>query len=201
MVKWMVDWGQARVGAGPLDQSAQGLLNLFAADRLAILLAGYWVHGALFNSAPEVLAHSAYAPAPLFGPKRSSESFFAQGAAIPTQAKNKDAAWRFMEFFIAGVPSQIRSKQGNGLPSVKEYLPLVPHSTTADRASYATVQGELPFIRSLQYTPYASMFDIGTAIQVPLTAMIQGQLSLNDGARQMNTRANALLRKGKALLG
>jgi len=201
VVTWMVDWGKARVGAGPLDQNALGPLDLFAANRLAILLAGYWVHGALFNSAPQVLAHSAYAPAPLFGSKRTDESFFAQGAVIPAQAKNKEAAWRFMEFFIAGTPSQIRSRQGNGLPSVKEYLPLVPHSTAADQASYATLRGELPHVTSLKYTPYADMFAMGTAVQAPLTAMIQGQMSLTDGTRRMTTLANGLLRKGKALIG
>ncbi len=201
VVKWIVDWGQARVGAGPLDQSALGPLDLFSANRLAMVLAGYWVHGALFNSAPAVLAHSAYAPAPLSGPTRTDESFFAQGAGISAQSKKKDAAWRFMEFFIAGVPSQIRSRQGNGLPSDKIYLPLVPHSTPADQQSYATVQRELPYIKSLKYTPYADLFGMATQLQVPVTAMIQGQMPLNDGVRRMTTIANGLLRKGKSLIG
>ena len=155
VVKWIIDWGQARVGPGPLDQSALGPLDLFSANRLAILLAGYWVHGAVFNIAPAVLAHSAYAPAPLSGPTRTDESYFAQGAAISAQSKKKDAAWRFMEYFIAGVPSQIRSRQGNGLPSDKIYLPLVPHSTPADQESYATVQHELPYVKSLKYGSWA----------------------------------------------
>jgi len=54
---------------------------------------------------------------------------------------------------------------------------------------------------NLKYTPYADLIGMEVQLQVPVTAMIQGQMSLNDGARRMTTIANGLLRKGKALIG
>ena len=198
---WFVRWAQAHVGPSPLDVG-DNAFGLFGADRLAIVTFGYWFGGAFVGTQKgDLPSHVGFAPAPQFGSKDVSACFYGTGAWIPAGSRNKDAAWRFMEYFLGSYGPRERVSAGSGLPPFRSLLSQLPHQTAFEQEALRVEQRELSHVSILRFTPYASGNAVQAAIGDALTSAIQGQTSLDAAARQLTTKVNTMLRRGKSLVG
>lgn len=107
-LQWHIDWANAKLGNGPLVPDASSIwYTAFPADRSAMVQFGFWFGGEVI-SWTKLQDHVGFAPAPVMGSTRVSSCTTATGAYIPTTSKHKDAAWKVMEYFMAGQLSIVR---------------------------------------------------------------------------------------------
>lgn len=201
VLKWFVDWAQAHVGSSPLDPGATWGGGLFEANRTALIMYGYWFEGEILLDTPPLLKRAAFLPSPQWGSKRSSANFLTTGAIIPQGSSNKEAAWRFFEYFFAGRPAYDRAVSGFGLPTLKSYLKDLPLATAHQRDIYHIFQDDLPHSTVLQSSPYITQVGMSTALTKYLTPMMKGQMTLDAGAQQLEAAVNKQLRLGKQQAG
>lgn len=195
---WYIDWAQARVGPSPLDPDPAGWAGpSFLANRVAMVIYGYWFQGEIATDTHGLLKHVGFAPAPQWGSSRISGCFTATGAWIPQNSKNHTAAWTFMEYFMTGKPALDRATSGWGVPSIKPYLKDIPQGTSYQKAFYRTLQNELRYFKVLRFSPYVTDDAMGTVIDKYMQPVMKGQAKLDDAAGQLEDAVNKLLQKGK----
>jgi multiple sugar transport system substrate-binding protein len=197
-IKWYVDWAQAHVGPSPLDPETNGADTLFAADREAMSLWGYWFGGALYakynNTLPDNVG---FAPAPQFGPTPVNACFAGTGVWIPARSQHKDEAWKLFEFFLGGPPAHDRVKSGFGLPALKSLLPELPQSTPAQKAAYDVEQAALPNQSVLHFSPYITDDAFEASFKQYIEPVFKGQSDLKSAAAQLQSAINQLAQQGK----
>ncbi len=201
ILKWYVDWAQAHVGPSPLDPEKDWTGPLFLANRVAIAMYGYWFQGMITSDTHGMLKHAGFAPSPQWGSKRISACMTGTGAWIPATTPNKQAAWKFFEYFMAQKPALDRAQSGWGNPAVKDLVKDMPQGTPQQKGFLSTQQNELKYLGILRYSPYVSHDAMETAIDKNLRPVFKGQIKLEDAAKQLQTDVNKLLRLGKQQVG
>jgi multiple sugar transport system substrate-binding protein len=200
-LQWYVDYGQAHVGPSPFDPDPNGWDGpTYVASRLAVTQSGYWFGGQIATGGNDVKSSARLVPAPQMGSKRISACFSGTGAWIPANAKNKDAAWKFMEYFMAGTPAHDRAKGGWGVPALKSLLPEMPQQLPYQKQAYQTLQKEFQYLQVLKGSPYAAFSGMNTIIDKYLQQAVKKQMSVSAAAQQITKDINALLAQGKQAL-
>jgi multiple sugar transport system substrate-binding protein len=186
-----------------LDPAPDGAdLSLFLAKRMAITQDGYWYGGNFVEQPDEIKDNVAMAPAPIMGDKRISPTYAGWGAFIPAKAKHKDEAWKLMEYFMAGPPSEERAKSGWGIPALKSQLSLMPQELPYQKQAYQTAQAELQYAGQLPDSPYiggASAWD--AVLSKHLQRAIKNQSTVEAAGKAITDEVNKLLKQGKDQIG
>jgi multiple sugar transport system substrate-binding protein len=198
--KWLVDWGQARVGLSPLDNEPTWAGDLGIAKREAMIQYGYWYHGYIVDYAKDknLINEVGFIPAPQWGSKRISGTFTATGAYIPAASKHKEAAWKFFEFFGGGVPAVDRAHQGWGIPARKSHFQYLPHTIPADQYVLQQVRNELKHFGVIHFSPYVTRDPVLLVTYKYLAPVMKGKAKLDDALKSMTNDVNKLLRLGKS---
>ena len=197
--QWYVDYAKAGVGPTSLNPLADGSdFSTFAAQRMAITQDGYWFGGNF--AADDALKTVAFAPAPTMGDTRVATTYSGQGWWIPQDAKHKDAAWKLMEYYMAGPPAEARAASGWGLPSLKSLADKLPQGQPFQKQAYQVAQNELKYAKPLPDSPYISTDALVTAIDKYLQAAIKGE-SVKDATAALTHDVNQTLAKGKEQIG
>jgi multiple sugar transport system substrate-binding protein len=197
-IQWYVDFGQAGVGPTTLDPAPDGAdLSLFLAKRMAITQDGYWYGGNFVKESEEIKNSVAMAPAPVMGDKRISPTYVGWGAMIPAKARHKDEAWKLMEYFMAGPPSEERAKSGWGLPSLKSQLSLLPQELPYQKQAYQTTQAELEYAGQLPDTPYITGGGWLPVLDKHITRAIKKEITVDGACKAITDEINKLLKQGK----
>jgi multiple sugar transport system substrate-binding protein len=201
-LRWLVDLAQSGVAPSSLNPLADDAdLSTFMAKRMAITQDGYW-YGGNFVDAPAGLQESIrMAPAPMMGDKRVSLCYAGHGAWIPAEAKNKDAAWQLMEYFMAGPPADERATSGWGLPSLRSQLPKLPQELPYQKDAYQTAQAELEHNVPMPASPYVLNTNWINLLNQYVDQAARKQITVDDAARQITDEINELLRQGKERIG
>jgi multiple sugar transport system substrate-binding protein len=202
-IKWLVDFGQAGVGptgADPLPDGAD--LSTFLGNRMAITQDGFW-YGGNFSSGDgtKMQGNIATVPAPVMGDKRISPCYAGWGAMIPAKSKNKDEAWKLMEYFMAGPPAVERAKSGWGLPALKSLMAQVPQALPYQKQAYAMTQNELTYASTVQDSPYITLDNWIAVLDKYVTAAIKTQITVDQACQQITADVNKLLKQGKDQIG
>jgi len=198
--KWYVDFGQAKVGPTSLNPLPDGSdYSTFAAGRMAITQDGYWYGGNFAQ--PKTLKTVAMAPAPVMGEKRANPTFGGQGWWIPEGAKDKEAAWKLMEYYMAGPVAEKRAKSGWGLPSLKSLMPLLPQELPYQKIAYTVANNELEHTVALPDSPYISTDLLNTTIDKYLKQAIKKELTVEEACAALTKDLNASLKQGKDQIG
>ena len=87
----------------------------YQANRMAMGCNGYWF-GGLIGADPKLARGLPLRARPALGGHRVSSCFGATGFWIPKDARNKDAAWKFFEWYFGGKPAQERAAEWLGHP-------------------------------------------------------------------------------------
>ena len=198
--QWYVDFGKSGVGPTALNPLADGSdFSTFAAERMAISQDGYWYGGNF--AAPDALKTVRMAPSPVMGDTRVAPSFSGQGWWIPEKAKNKDAAWKLMEYYMAGAPAEARAASGWGLPALKSLSDKLPQDLPLQKQAYEVTQKELQYAKPLPDSPYISTEMMHTTIETYLVKAIKGELSVDQACAALTDDLNKALAQGKEQIG
>ncbi|HEY8788090.1 MAG TPA: extracellular solute-binding protein [Actinopolymorphaceae bacterium] len=200
--QWYVDYGTAAVGPTSLNPLPDGWdLPSFQAKKMASSQNGYWFGGNFASGDGAALQSSIrLAPAPMMD-KRVSPCFAGIGAWIPEKSKNKDAAWKLMEFFMAGPPALERAKSGWGLPALKSLWTHLPQSEAYQKAAYKSAKNELKYLGLLPDSPYVNSSNWISELDKGLQAVLKGKTSVDDACAKITDNVNKLLKQGKDQIG
>jgi multiple sugar transport system substrate-binding protein len=203
-IQWFVDFAKAHAGFSPFDPDSAGAGNdgpAYLASRLGMIIDGYWFNGTVTTASAAVRAKSRFMPAPQMGSHRVSTCFGATGAWIPASSKNKDAAWKVMEYFIAGTPGKDRASSGWGLPSLNSFFPLMPQQQAYQKQAYAATEAELKYFSVLPDSPYVTALTLDTIFDTYMQQAVKGQISVSSAAAKITTNANQTMKQSKQQIG
>lgn len=141
------------------------------------------------------------APAPMMGDKRVSPCYAGIGAWIPAKAKNKDAAWKLMEYFMAGPPAEERAKSGWGLPALKSLLPKMPQELPYQQQAYKTAQAELDYNVPLPASPYITVANWVSTLNTYVDQAARKKITVEVAGQKITDDINKLLKQGKDRIG
>jgi multiple sugar transport system substrate-binding protein len=199
-LQWYVDFAQANVGPTSLNPLADGSdYSTFAANRMAISQDGYWFGGNFAD--PKAMKTIGMAPAPTMGDKQVATTYSGQGWWIPAKSKNKDAAWKLMEYYMAGTPAKARASSGWGIPSLKSLMPMMPQTLPYQKEAYQVAKSELAHAEPLPDSPYVSTDLLNTTIDKYLQQAIKNQLTVDQAATAITDDINKALKQGKEQIG
>jgi len=198
--QWYVDFGKAGVGPTSLNPLADGSdFSTFAANRMAITQDGYWFGGNF--AAADAMKTVRFAPAPVMGNTRVAPTYSGQGWWMPEKAKHKDAAWKLMEYYMAGPPALARATSGWGLPSLKSLAGKMPQEQPYQKQAYTVANDELKHAKPLPDSPYISTDLLITRIDKYLQSAIKGEMTVDDATKALTGELNKALAQGKEQIG
>ncbi|BEL04413.1 sugar ABC transporter substrate-binding protein [Actinoplanes sichuanensis] len=201
-VQWYTDFGRAGIGPtvlNPLPDNAD--YSTFAAGKMAITKDGFWFGGNFAKAPAELQKTIRMAPAATFGTRMNMSYNGGMGAWIPTKAKNKDGAWKVMEYFMSGPPAVERAKSGWGLPALKSLWQYIPQELDYQKEAFKTAQAELEHLVTLPFSPYATADQVKAAIETQMTDLLKGNISVPDACVRIQDQINKDLKRGKELVG
>ncbi|WP_353808532.1 extracellular solute-binding protein [Agromyces sp. SYSU T00194] len=201
-IQWLIDFGDSGVGPTSLNPLTDGYdLPVFASGRMATTVTGYWMGGGLQGQdAAAVAETSTLAPAPTYG-ERISPVAGGVGGWIPEGSDNKDGAWRFMEYYMAGAPAEERAATGWGLPSLQSLWDLLPADEPYQQQAIETATAEIPYVTVLPDSPYATFEQLNEVVDRHLQQALQGEMDAAEVGAAAEEEINTLLAQGKDQLG
>ncbi|MDT0487911.1 extracellular solute-binding protein [Streptomyces doebereineriae] len=198
---WYLDYAKADIGPSVVNPNPDGWdWPTYQANRMAMATDGYWFGGTIGGDA-KIAEVSRFAPAPQLGSHRISPCFSGTGYWIPKGAKNKDAAWKYFEWYFGGKPARDRATTGWGIPSLNSLRSKMPRDTAFHKQSYEVQQRELPYFSVLPVSPYAQMDALNAVLTKVLPDAVKSGTSAGKVADTLNSRMNEQLARGKELVG
>ncbi|MFE9443532.1 ABC transporter substrate-binding protein [Streptomyces sp. NPDC006602] len=201
-LQWFVDLAQSGAvpsSLNPLPDEAD--LSTFMAGRMAVSQDGFWYGGNFTEAGGDLQANIRMAPAPVMGGKRVSPCYAGQGAWIPAQSKNKDAAWKLMEYFMAGPPAEERARSGWGLPALRSLLPKLPQELPYQKEAFRTSQAELAHQVPMPASPYITAANWISTLNQYVDQAARKKITADTAARKITDDINKLLKQGKDRIG
>ncbi|MDQ0766918.1 ABC-type glycerol-3-phosphate transport system substrate-binding protein [Streptomyces canus] len=200
-LRWYLDYAKADIGPSVSNPNPDGWDGpTYQANRMAMSCNGYWF-GGLIGGDPKLAAVSRFAPAPQLGSHRVSSCFGATGFWIPRDAKNKEASWKFFEWYFGGKPAQERAASGWGIPSLTSLRSKMPQTSAFQKQAFQVQEKELPHFSVLSFTPYAQQAALEGVLSKVLPAALKSGTSAGVVADTLNSRMNEQLAQGKELVG
>ncbi|MPY64202.1 extracellular solute-binding protein [Streptomyces spongiae] len=200
-LSWYLEYAKANIGPSPANPNPDGWDGpTYQANRMAMASDGYWFGGMIGGDA-KVAEVSRFAPAPQLGGNRISPCFGATGYWIPKLAKNKDAAWKFFEWYFGGRPAKDRATSGWGIPTLKSLRSQMPQTQPYQKQAYKVQQQELPYLQVMTVTPYVQTTALDAVINKVLPGAIKSGTSAGKVADELNSQMNGAIAKGKELVG
>lgn len=194
-LQWFVDYGKSGVGPTSLNPLPDGSdYSTFAAGRMAISQDGYWFGGNFAGD--DSLKTVRFAPAPVMGETPVPMSFGGAGAWIPEGSDNKDNAWKFMEYFMAGPPAEARASSGWGIPSLKSLADKLPQEQEYQKQAYEVVQNQADLTVPLPDSPYISAGLLQDTIDKYLQQAIKGEVTVEEAGAKLTDELNEALQQG-----
>ncbi len=201
-LSWIVEASKAGVGYSVTSPSPDWDGPEMLAGKQAMAQEGYWYTGYVATTNATYESKVVFNAAPLLGSTRISPTYGAVGYWVPAKASNPGASFAFMEWYCGGDGAKPRIAAGNGLPSMKSMLPLLPQASAFQKAAYTTQINELNYVKVVQMaSPYALNTAINATLDKDFPQAITGGLSIGALADKLTTDVNALLSSGKKALG
>jgi multiple sugar transport system substrate-binding protein len=201
-LQWIVTAGKEGLGYSVVNPPADWDGPEVFAGKQATACQGYWFTGFTESTAPAFESKLQFNAAPLLGSTRISPTFGAVGYWVPAKAKNPAASFAWLEWYCGGAGARQRIAAGDGLPSLRSMLPLLPQRSAFEQTVVATQHNELNYIHVVQVaSPYALNTAINTTLAKDFPKAISGDLSVGALADLLTTDVNAVLAAGKKSLG
>ncbi|CAM5704680.1 extracellular solute-binding protein [Streptomyces canus] len=200
-LRWYLDYTKADIGPSVVNPNPDGWdWPTFQAGRMAMAGDGYWFGGAIAGD-PKVAEVSRLAPAPQLGSSRISPCFGATGFWMPKESKNKDAAWKFFEWYFGKEPALGRAAGGWGIPTLTPLRTKMPQDKPYQKQAFKVQEQELSHFSVLSFTPYAQRDALDGVISKVVPGAVKSGSSAGKVADELNKQMNDLLAQGKDVLG
>ena len=174
-LQWIVTAGKEGLGYSVVNPPADWDGPEVFAGKQATACQGYWFTGFTESTAPAFESKLQFNAAPLLGSTRISPTFGAVGYWVPAKAKNPAASFAWLEWYCGGAGARQRIAAGDGLPSLRSMLPLLPQRNAFEKTVVATQHNELNYIHVVQ-------------VGVPLRAEHRDQHDAGEGLPQGRQR-------------
>lgn len=197
-ISFFVELVRSKVSASFLAPQASTDTDLYVADRMALLLSGYWTTGMIAAAPKSLQASSQLLPAPQLGSDRISPCVAGTGMWIPRKAKYPELAWKFMEFYFGQKPALDRARSGWGVPSLKSLRAEVPRSTPLQRQAWQVQQGEQQYFKILPFTPYAQVDTLSAAILAAFTERLKAGAPVKEICAACAAATNKVVTRGRS---
>lgn len=188
---------EAGATPNPLAPSSNDLYGMFKSSRLGTFQSGYWTQGMLSDGEEAELEKLYLLPTPMIGDTQVAPVLSATGYWIPAKSKQKDLAWKFMEFHLGGESAKARASSGWGIPIIKEDQSLMPTETTMNKRSLECKKVEDPFFKVMDFTPYAKIDALNLDLMKAMEEGVKGKKSSPEIAADATERINAQLTRGQ----
>lgn len=201
-IQWLIDYGKQEAGPTSLNPLADGSDSAtYLAGRMAASMDGFWFGGNFSTDDGATAGEtSSLVPAPTFG-DRISPVLGGVGAWIPAGSKHKDAAWKVMEFYMAGQPAIDRASSGWGLPSLKSLVQYVPTEKPYQKQAIELATTESQYVVPLQDSPYITFTQWNGILDKEVQKGIQGSATAEEVAASVQSQIQPLLDQGVDQLG
>jgi ABC-type glycerol-3-phosphate transport system substrate-binding protein len=162
---------------------------------------GYWFQGAELSAFGAAENRWRLIISPQMGQQRVTSCNTCTGVWIPELSQQKDAAWKFVEWYTVGKGAQQRAIVGTGIPPAKSMSELLPTRTMENRAALATINADLKYFNQWTFSPYISSDLAEQVWQHYMSQAFAGTLSLDAAAAAITRNINAQLRRNKQAIG
>ncbi len=204
LMQYWVDGTMAPVGPSSLNSEAQSWIDLFATEKVGMMMAGYWFSGILRGNeaAKTHLEDFIMLPSPIMpGGKRVEATRSGTGGVIYSGTKHPEEAWTVFEWFFGGTPADDRAKSGWGLPGFKSKVALLPKDTPFDKQTYDVVNDNLKHLDVLSYNPYISATALGVIFDKYLTPVYFGKDTLDGAIDNIKKETEIQIKENKDIVG
>ena len=195
-LQWLVDYCKAGIGTSPTISDPNSPTGPFVAGRTAMTTVGDRFGEQIETDLYHLTSFLINAPTPNWQGARLSECMAGVGMSITSGSKNKDAAWKLVEWFNTGQPAIDRAKGGWGLASLKSNQKYLPSLTAFDRERMQVVQNDLKHFKPIINSPWADFGSTATALATAIQQVVQGKTSLASAAKSVETTVNKLIKQG-----
>lgn len=188
---------EASATPSPLAPSSNDLYGMFKSSRLASFQSGFWTQG-MFADAEESEAEKLHMlPTPMLGDTQVAPVLSATGYWIPKGSKQKELAWKFMEFHLAGESAKARASSGWGIPIIKADQEMIPTETTLNKRALDCKTAEDAYFKVMNFTPYAKVDALNLDLLKAMEDGVKGKKAAKDIAADATKRINAQLERGQ----
>jgi len=204
VMQYWIDAVQAPVGPSALHSDALNFIDLFAQDKLGMMIVGYWFSGLLRTNelTKNHLDDFLMLPSPIMeGGKRIEATRSGTGGIIYSGTKHPDEAWTVFEWFYGAKPVDDRAKGGWGLPGFKSKIDLLPQETNFDKQTHSVIEDDLLNLMTLPYNPFMSATALGTILDKYLTPVYFGKDTLDGAIEKVTKEVNIQIQENKDIVG
>lgn len=171
-----------------------GAGNLFKAERLGMYVAGRWMS---IEYRKNKDLDWDIAPVPRHGANQDT-LLASKVYAIPKGSKNKDAAFRFLQYLISREGELLVAATGDGIPSIRRYADtrefLFNPEFPKERHNQVWLD-EMEHARVPELSPHVSNLDVQTIFNEEMDMMWQGEQSSDEACVNIARRVTALIRQ------
>ena len=200
-LQFLVDYANAKVGTSPILTDSTSPTGPVVAGRTALAAMGYWFGQQVATDSHHLTDYIINAPAPHWGGTRLSPCVAGVGMSMTSGSKNKDAAWKLMEWFIGGPPAIDRVTGGWGLNSLKHLASQLPSKTAFDRERFRVVQNDIKYFKPLIVSPYADYNSMSIQLTTAITQVLKGNATVAAAGKTVEAAVNRLITQGIAQAG
>lgn len=174
-------------------------------DKVGMVLAGYWFHGAFAaaNKTDEAAEKLIFVPAPV-GNKKASYCIDMTCIGVFSETKHPQEAYELWEYLVSNdYAVSERAKIGLGVPASEESFSLLPYETDFDKQTLDVVtnyQFETLDL-SPKICPYISYASLTALFDKYYLPVLYDQGELNDALKTINSETEILIKEGKDLVG
>ncbi|WP_058234656.1 extracellular solute-binding protein [Devriesea agamarum] len=181
----------------PLAPSSNDIYAMCKAGRIGVFQSGYWTQAMFADGKPEDLEKLYLLTTPMLGDERTASVLSATGYWIPRASSQKDLAWKFMEFHLAGESARKRAESGWGIPALITDDKYMPTATTLNKRALAAKQADDPYFKVQSFTPYAKIDALNLDLKKAMERGVKNGHSAKEIAAEATERCNAQLKRGK----
>ncbi|MFD0716157.1 ABC transporter substrate-binding protein [Paenibacillus sp. GCM10027626] len=204
VVQYWVDAVKKPIGPSLLHSEAAHPVELFAQNKIGMIMVGYWFSGLLRSNdlTKNRLDDFMMLPAPVMsGGKRVEATRSGTGGIIYSKTKHPEEAWTVFEWFYGGKPADERAKSGWGLPSFKSKIDLLPKETNFDKQTYGVITDALNELSTLPYNPYISATAFGTLLDKYMTPVFFDKDTADGAIDKIAKEVKIQIRENKDIVG
>ena len=192
IAKYMFDMMKDRLSPSPIDPADNWDVPLMIAGRQAMYQYGFWAGACFYGELKD--EQIGYFPAPKWG-KKWINLASTTGMLMFAKAPNNDAAWKFMDFYIGGLPAVERAKSGWGLPPLKSMVQYVPQKTEIQKLALKTTMDQMKNGIYPSFNPYLrNAFD--TAWNKYIEDALKGKYSFDEFLKKLENEVNQAIQDG-----
>ena len=179
----------------------------FSEGKLGMWFTGYWASAYFRDANNKDLTINKddiiLAPGPVVDKNNPKASIVTvTGGGISKDCKDPEAAFKVLEYIIAGQPARVRSEMGYGFPALKSLAQYLPDVTDMDKQAreITEVQSNC-LVNEMSISPYVGAQSLAASFNKFYIPVLYGEDTLDNAIEQIENELRFLTQEGKEVAG